>query len=171
MEWIIQPEQKNTKTSLSSLECCKFETADANNTFMQNNMRMIFFCISNVFFVQCYRSHSFSIEFQDDPEWSWKKFQDLTCCTDSDATCYMWAEQISESVMNPIPEGRTDCQETASCLKQNVCILYLRKSFGTQEPDVKYSATASWLSQVTFLLFGEVFFCHFHTSRGHLHIK
>lgn len=53
----------------------------------------------------------------------------------------MRAEQISESVMNPITEGRKDCQETTCYLKQKVCILYPRKSFGTEESDVKYSAS------------------------------
>lgn len=48
MEWIIQPEEKKHANISILIRVFQIGKADANNTFMQNNMRMMSFCISNV---------------------------------------------------------------------------------------------------------------------------
>lgn len=168
MEWIIQPEgKKNTKTSLSSLECCKFETADVNNTFMQNNMRMIFFCISNV------------LEFC--PVLQIPQFQHRT----------RWSRVILEEVprfdmlyrqwCNVLHVSWTDlwiCDQShswrknfrASFRKQNVSSFIWGRALEHKNLTWNFQQLPAGYPKWPSVVWGG-FFGHFHTSHGHLHIK
>lgn len=68
--------------------------------------------------------------------------------------------------MNPIIEGRTDCQEVTflAVLEAEACIPHLRKDF----ENLKYSVSCQTLIPPDLAGFQTVIF---HTSHGHLHIK